>query len=119
MMDLSDGLTKDLARLCDASGVGARVDLGAVPVSGPLASGAALLGVDARSLALSGGEDYELLVTMPADGVGRARAELQTGFGVDLSELGEVTEGSGLIGVDAEGRETVLEAAGWDHFAGG
>jgi thiamine monophosphate kinase len=38
---------------------------------------------------------------------------------VDLSELGEVTEGSGLIGVDAEGRETVLEAAGWDHFAGG
>lgn len=119
MMDLSDGLTKDLSRLCDASGVGARVDLGAVPVSGPLASGAALLGVDARSLALSGGEDYELLVTMPADGVGRARDELQTGFGVDLSELGEVTEGSGLIGVDAEGRETVLEAAGWDHFAGG
>jgi thiamine-monophosphate kinase len=90
-----------------------------VPVSGPLASGAALLGVDARSLALSGGEDYELLVTMPAGGFGRARDELQTGFGVDLSELGEVTEGSGLIGVDAEGRETVLEAAGWDHFAGG
>ena len=60
-MDLSDGLPKDLSRLCDASGVGARVDLGAVPVSGPLASGAALLGVDARSLALSGGEDYELL----------------------------------------------------------
>ena len=56
---------------------------------------------------------------MPADGVGTARDELQTGFGVDLSELGEVTEGSGLIGVDAEGRETVLEAAGWDHFAGG
>ena len=78
-----------------------------------------LLGVDARSLALSGGEDYELLVTMPADGVARARDELQTGFGVDLSELGEVAEGSGLIGVDAEGHETVLESAGWDHFACG
>jgi thiamine-monophosphate kinase len=119
MMDLSDGLTKDLSRLCDASGVGARVDLGAVPVSDPLASGAALLGVDARSLALSGGEDYELLVTMPADGVGVARDELETGFGVDLSELGEITEGTGLIAVDAEGRESVLEPAGWDHFGGG
>jgi len=75
--------------------------------------------VDARSLALSGGEDYELLVTMPADGVEPARDELQAGFGVGLSELGEITEGTGLIGVDAEGREAVLEPAGWDHFGGG
>ena len=119
MMDLSDGLTKDLSRLCDASGVGARVDLGAVPVSTPRAARPARVRWDARSVALGGGEYSEVHVAMPADGVGRARDELQTGFGVDLSELGEVTEGSGLIGVDAEARETVLDAAGWDHFAGG
>jgi len=40
-------------------------------------------------------------------------------LGKDLSELGEITDGTGLTGVDADGREAVLEAAGWDHFAGG
>lgn len=117
MMDLSDGLSKDLSRLCDASGVGARIDLGAVPVSGALASGAAVLGVDARDLALAGGEDYELLATMPAAGVGDARSELGDEFGVALSEIGEVTGEPGLIGIDVLGRSSPLRARGWDHFA--
>lgn len=119
MMDLSDGLSRDLFRLCESSEVGARIDLGAVPVSDALASGAALLGVDARDLALSGGEDYELLATMPADGVEAARAELRDRFGVRLSEIGEVIDGSGVVAVDADGSEVALEPSGWDHFAGG
>ncbi len=119
MMDLSDGLSTDLSRLCDASGVGARVDLGAVPVSQPLASGADPLGLDALALALDGGEDYELLTTMPADGVGVARTELREGFGVALSEIGEVTDGPGVFGIDEQGRSSVLEPRGWDHFARG
>ncbi len=117
MMDLSDGLSRDLSRLCDASGVGARLDLGAVPVSEPLASGAAHLGVDARDLALAGGEDYELLASMPAAGVRDARTELRDGFGVDLSEIGEVTDGPGVVGIDEDGRSSALEPRGWDHFA--
>ena len=115
-MDLSDGLTKDLSRP-----VMSGVELGSTsePCRSRVRSRAAPRSwAWMRGASRSGGEDYELLVTMPADGVGLVD-ELQTGFGVDLSELGEVTEGSGLIGVDAEGRETVLEAAGWDHFAGG
>ncbi|MGA9162595.1 MAG: thiamine-phosphate kinase [Actinomycetota bacterium] len=119
MMDLSDGLSRDLSRLCDASGVGARLDLGAVPVSEPLAGGAVQLGVDARDLALAGGEDYELLATMPAAGVGDARTELRDGFGVDLSEIGEVTDGPGVVGIDEDGRPAALEPRGWDHFARG
>jgi thiamine-monophosphate kinase len=118
MMDLSDGLARDLFRLCEASGVGGRVDLGAVPVSDALRSGADLLEVDPLELAVAGGEDYELLATMPFDGVEVARGELWGGLGVNLSEVGEVTEGPGLVTVDAEGRETAFEPVGWDHFAG-
>jgi thiamine-monophosphate kinase len=118
MMDLSDGLAKDLSRLCAASGVGARV-FPSVPVAEPLSSGAAMLGVDASALALSGGEDYELLATLPADAVERAREELRSGFGVDLSEIGEIVPGPGLVVVDADGATAPLEPAGWDHFAHG
>jgi thiamine-monophosphate kinase len=119
MMDLSDGLSTDLSRLCDASGVGARVALGAVPVADSLSSGADMLEVDARALALSGGEDYELLATLPGDAVEAARADLRAGFGVDLSEIGEIVEGSTVVAVDADGRTALLAPSGWDHFAQG
>jgi thiamine-monophosphate kinase len=119
MMDLSDGFAKDLSRLCEASGVGARVHVEAVPVSGALADGAAALGVDARTLALSGGEDYELLATLPAGSVGDAAARLSEDFGVGLSDVGEITEEPGLVSVDAEGRVSELEPSGWDHFGPG
>ena len=119
MMDLSDGLSTDLSRLCAASGAGARVDLASVPVSEPLAAGAAMLGVDAPSLAVSGGEDYELVATIASEGVPPAREELRSGFGVELTEVGEIVEGSGVVAVDRSGRATPLEPGGWDHFAPG
>lgn len=117
MMDLSDGLAKDLSRLCLASGVGARVELASVPVSGALREAAPFLGVDALGLALGGGEDYELLATLvPAD-VESARAELDDRFGTALTTVGVVVAGAGVVVVDADGREAPLEPAGWDHFA--
>jgi thiamine-monophosphate kinase len=119
MMDLSDGLAKDLSRLCQASGVGARVAVDAVPVSSALADGASALGVDALSLALSGGEDYELLATMPAGSVEEAATRLLADFGVRLSDIGEITVEAGLVSVDARGRTSELAPAGWDHFGPG
>lgn len=107
MIDVSDGFALDLASLTDASRVGARVRLGDVPVAA------------AASLAdaLSGGDDYELLATVPdtrsAEG---ARADLRDRFGVSLTIVGEITA-SGLIAVEADGRERTLEPDGWDHFA--
>jgi len=59
MIDLSDGLLEDLERMCGASGVGAQIDLGALPLSRAVARAD-------RSLALTGGEDYELLCAVPA-----------------------------------------------------
>lgn len=119
MMDLSDGLALDLSRLCRASRVGARVTLAKVPIAGALERGAEALGVDALDLALSGGEDYELVATMPADAVETARAELADAFGTDLSEIGEIVEGSGLWAVTADGSGSALEPRGWDHFERG
>jgi thiamine-monophosphate kinase len=119
MMDLSDGLAKDLSRLCLASAVGAVVRTADVPVAPALAAGASTLAVDALHLALAGGEDYELLATIPGPGVASARAELREGFGVALTEVGEIVAGEGMFAVDARGRETRLEPEGWDHFGRG
>jgi thiamine-monophosphate kinase len=116
-MDLSDGLARDLSRLCLASGVGARVELTAIPVSPALRAGAPSLGLDPMELAIGGGEDYELLATLPPADVGVARDELRDRFGVPLTVIGAVVEGSGLTGVGDDGREAPMPPSGWDHFA--
>ena len=117
MIDLSDGLVKDLARVCLASAVGARVELDAVPVAQALSDGAETLDVDALALALSGGEDYELLATLDPDDADAAARALRERFGVTLVTIGTIIEGDGLVGVDADGREKPIEPEGWDHFA--
>lgn len=106
MIDLSDGLALDLSRVCAAGGVGARVEIAAVPVA-PAAT---------REDALGGGEDYELLAALPdEESVGRARDELRGVFGVSLTEIGRIIE-EGLVAVGSDGRERPLETKGWDHF---
>jgi thiamine-monophosphate kinase len=106
MMDVSDGLGLDLSRLCAASGTGARVELARIPLH-PAAT---------REEALTGGEDYELLATLPSAGaVDEARAELREAFGVSLTEIGGIIE-RGLVAVGDDGSERPLDIDGWDHF---
>jgi thiamine-monophosphate kinase len=106
MIDVSDGLALDLSRLCRASGVGARIELSRVPVH-PVGS---------RREALGGGEDYELLATLPdAAAVEAARSELRERFGVPLADFGGIIE-EGLVAVEDDGDERPLEIEGWDHF---
>lgn len=110
MMDVSDGLAIDLSRLCRASEVGARIEIARLPLHP-----AATLGE-----ALGGGEDYELLATLPSsDAVKEARIELQDAFGVSLTEIGAIIEDTGeqrLVAVDEDGTERPLAVEGWDHF---
>lgn len=115
MMDISDGLAKDLGRLCAESRVGARIDLGRIPVAKGLGPAAEVLGLDPLETALSGGEDYELLATIAPAAVEGARAELRERFGVTLADIGAIIE-EGLCAVDQDGREFPLEPKGWDHF---
>ncbi|HEX6207878.1 MAG TPA: thiamine-phosphate kinase [Actinomycetota bacterium] len=115
MIDVSDGLALDLSRVCEASGVGARVRLPAVPVAEALKELAEEIGVDPLDLALHGGEDYELVATLPAAAVEDARARLLDRYGTPLTDIGEIIE-TGLLAVGEDGRERPLEAKGWDHF---
>ncbi len=117
MLDLSDGLAKDLSRLCAASGVGARIELAAIPVSEALRAGADRLGLDALGLAIGGGEDYELLATLDPERVGTAGVDLRERYGVTLTRVGTIIEGDGLMAVGPSGNEEPFEPKGWDHFA--
>ena len=110
MIDVSDGLIQDLGHLCAASAVGARIVLDRLPCS-PRVRRAGL------SLALAGGEDYELLCAVPAQH--RRRVErLGARFGFPFTCIGECRPArEGLRAVDEEGRTVPLTAAGHDHFA--
>jgi thiamine-monophosphate kinase len=117
MLDVSDGLALDLSRLCAASGVGAAIRMERVPVADELHDLAGVLAVDPLDLALSGGEDYELLATLPPDRVAEAAAALDDRLGIPLTEIGEITPGLGLLAVHADGTERSLDPRGWDHLA--
>ncbi len=114
MIDVSDGLALDLWRLCRESAVGATVRLGDLPAALELAH---LVGVEPADLVLHGGEDFELLATLPPDTVDAATATLWERFGTRLSAIGEVVEGSALTAIGLDGEAGPLEPKGWDHFA--
>ncbi len=117
MMDLSDGLSTDLPRLCAASGVGARVRRAALPVAPALHDLQKVLGTDPVDLAVHGGEDYELLAALPADAVEPALRKLGERYGTSLAEIGEITDAAGsVVLMDDDGGERALEPGGWDHF---
>ena len=117
MMDVSDGLALDLSRLCAESTVGARLELAAVPVASELRELATVLGIDPLEVALSGGEDYELLAALEPGSVEEAARLIDERFGLRLTDVGEITDGPVMTAVDDAGNERVLEPRGWDHFA--
>jgi len=118
LMDLSDGLALDLHRLCEASGVGARLFRDLLPVPAIPAALLKRLKTSALQLALHGGEDYELLFTAPK----KVRVPKSIA-GVPVSRIGETTRGrakrSAVVLCASEKDKTgkKLEAEGWDHFA--
>jgi thiamine-monophosphate kinase len=116
MMDISDGLSIDLARLCQASKVGARVSADSIPkVEIPerwrrrlnLAASAA------QNYALNGGDDYELLFTVTKRQAGKLRRPSE---GIPLTHIGEITRSRNIVLVNPKGQESILKPKGWDHF---
>jgi len=112
MMDLSDGLSTDLTRLCAASGVGARLEASRIPTaSKPQRFG--VKNVDALDLALNGGDDYELLFTVRPSKTNRIPRTFQ---GVPLTAIGEIRRDRRLKVIQADGQETELRSGRWDPF---
>jgi thiamine-monophosphate kinase len=116
MMDISDGLSTDLARLCSASGVGAQIQSDSIPrVVLPQALSKRLhhLKLDPLKMALHGGEDYELLFTVPLRNI--KRLSKAPGFS-QLTAIGEVTRGRSITLVGPNGSMKPLKPQGWDPF---
>ncbi|MGC3999798.1 MAG: thiamine-phosphate kinase [Anaeromyxobacter sp.] len=112
-IDVSDGLVQDLEHLCDASGVGAVVDVRRVPVDAAVRRAARGL-PDPDQPALAGGEDYELLVAVPPEKLPDA-GEAARQAGVPLTVIGQFTEGGDVTLLDAAGQPRALPA-GHDHL---
>ena len=111
MMDLSDGLSSDLTRLCAAGGVGARLEGSRIPRVRNL-DAARKHGLNPFELALHGGDDYELLFTVPP----QKEKFLPIIFrGVKLTAIGRITQKTHIV-VCESGRERRLTANGWDPF---
>ena len=112
MIDTSDGLSTDLGHICKASGVGAIVWAEKVPVARVPAE-LQRLGLDPLELALNGGEDYELLFTVPKKFSARLPRKVA---GVSVSVIGEITREKKVMLKGPDGNNTPLRPKGWDPF---
>ena len=113
LIDLSDGLGGDIQHLCKASGTGAVIEAGLLPIHMQTFKAAELYEKDPLSMALFGGEDYELLCALPAGRVAAASKAL-SGLGCGLAEIGRVGSGSGVGIRRDDGR--LLAALGHDQL---
>jgi thiamine-monophosphate kinase len=113
MMDISDGLSTDLRRMCERSGCAALVQT--VPVAASAAVMANARGEDARAYALAGGEDFELLAAVAPRAFAYLRGQFAKHFKRELYAVGRFREGSGLFIEGASGEEP-LPSTGWDHL---
>jgi thiamine-monophosphate kinase len=107
MIDSSDGLSTDLAHICEESSVGAEIDAKLIP--------RATIGKSSRQVdmnfALHGGEDYELILTARSQKKVPARIA-----GVQVTEIGRVVKGKKVVLIDTRGERKELDPEGWEHF---
>jgi thiamine-monophosphate kinase len=113
-MDISDGLVGDLRHICDASRVGATIEISRVPLS-DAASAAVTNAPTWIETVIGGGDDYELLFTAPPDREATL-ASLGKEIGVPVTRIGSIDGSQGLRVIGMEGREIVPAKVGYRHF---
>jgi thiamine-monophosphate kinase len=116
MIDLSDGLAIDLWRVCEASGVGVRIEAERLPVDPAAAAVAGALQRSALEMALSGGEDYELLFAVAPPDARRVLDRLAAETGRPATVIGEFAPASAGRRVVGDGGSMPLTPSGWTHF---
>lgn len=107
MIDLSDGLSTDLAHICEESGVGAEIHAPAIPCA---SIGKPVREVELK-LALDGGDDYELLFTAR-----QGKRVPPRIAGVPITQIGHITKNKHVVLVNREGQAAELRPQGWEHF---
>ncbi len=114
MIDISDGLASDLAHICRCSGVGAEIEESRLPIHAETRRIADEFQEDPIAYALAGGEDYQLLFTLPTERFADIASH------PDITVIGKITaEHEVLLLRDIDGREKELHAfSGYDHFGG-
>lgn len=111
MMDISDGLSSDLLHICRQSGVGAYIEESGVPIHPEAQQMALKFGLDPITVALSGGEDYELLFTIDPDDVDKVK------YLPDIYIAGEIVPAEDGLKLHTKGGNIhAITAQGWTHF---
>lgn len=109
MIDVSDGLSVDLAHICEESGTGALIETALIPISEALRR----FRKNPLPLALNGGEDFELLFTVRAQNVSRL---LRLARRFAIKPIGRITAGKKILAVDPSGKIKPLPIRGYEHF---
>jgi thiamine-monophosphate kinase len=115
MIDMSDGIGSDIRRICEASGVGARVFSGTLPVSRQLKALAVKLKKDVDDYALYGGEDYELMFTVKADCEEKLKIEYKKKFRKSIFRIGEITKKRDVLRISCGGVSSMITES-YNHF---
>lgn len=116
-IDISDGLSSEIHHLCEESGVGAEIHEEALPVSASLTHYCDENRLDPLGFVLNGGEDYELLFTVPLSRISEAVQKLPGETGVAVKSIGRmVPKAKGVTLITRKGERKALEAKGYDHF---
>jgi thiamine-monophosphate kinase len=116
LIDISDGLSSDIAHLCEESHVGALIQSSSLPIDQEVSMLCGRRALDPLMLALHGGEDFELLFTVRPDDVARLPKRVD---GVAVSRIGEVTDQLGQIRIAEKNRVWDLRPGGFEHFKSG
>ncbi|MGH7052307.1 MAG: thiamine-phosphate kinase [Stellaceae bacterium] len=114
MIDVSDGLLADLGHICETSGVGAAVELAALPLS-PAARRVITQEPDLLPRLARGGDDYELLFATPPAAEAQIAA-LSAELGLPITAIGRIGSGAGVRLLDWQGREIAVASGGYRHF---
>ena len=109
MIDISDGLARDLLRICEASGTGAEIYADKIPIS----EFAGRQGVTPLESALTDGEDYELLFTLPRGQMKLLKEDPH--IPVEVTQIGNMTKEPGLFLIFPDGTRKEITNLGWDH----
>ena len=113
MIDLSDGLSSDLNRLCTASAVGALIESSLLPIDERVTELCGRRALDPLQLALHGGEDFELLFTVKPGDANRLPRKVD---GVGIKRIGQITAAFEGVKISEGARIWELQPGGWKHF---